>query len=102
METKKTFNNNLTTNTSASYSSSNMVLSRPNSSNGISIINLHTTSNANDSRGNYSRQHSNHKYGHKSRNGGDDFIMLQRPTPIILAKPVTATGKVNSILNLIL
>ncbi len=69
-----------------------VVSARPNSSNGISIINYHSssTNNSNDSRNggsSYHRQHSNNKYAHKSRNGGDEFIMLQRPTPIILAKP---------------
>ena len=86
METKKPYNNNNNLNTSATFNSSNMVLSRPNTSNGISVINL-SNNNSESRNGYHNRHNSNSKYGHKSRNGGDEFTMLQRPTPTILAKP---------------
>lgn len=86
--TKKSLNNNISNNSS---NSSNMVLSRPNSSNGISILNLTTTNDSTRNSNYHARGHSNHKFNQKSgRNNNSNYedIMLQRPTPIILAKPV--------------
>ena len=69
METKKPYNNNTNLNTSATFNSSNMVLSRPNTSNGISVINLTNNSNNNlsDSRNGYHHSNNNRQNSNRSR-----------------------------------